>query len=145
MGNSAIVRLIFSTFLLLGSCLAGTAQEWVRVESPDEVRSLVTNRTLVMYQSRQQYHRSDGNMVEYFAENNSYMVRKWAVNEDGLLCWMIFTIPDRVIDCSEIQRGPDGAMRYKWKNAQGAPPLKVLEATPADLIDELDAKAGIVQ
>ena len=129
-------------FLFLGSSVFAAAEEWVPIKDTNEIRSIVTERTLVMYKTRQQYHRRDGNMVEYFPENESYTIRKWDIRDDGVVCWMIFTLPDRVIDCAAIQRGPGGALRYKWENAQGAPPLEFMETTPPALLKELDAKAG---
>ena len=139
---SRCFKVAAAIMLAAGIPASGLAEEWTPITDVEEIRSMVTDRTMVMYQTRQQYHRRDGNMVEYFGENQSYIVRKWKLRDDGKFCWMIFTIPDRVVDCAAIQRGPDGKLRYKWENAQGAPPLEHLEPTPASLIEALEEKAG---
>ena len=60
------------------------------------------------------------------------------------LCWHIFTIPDRVIDCAQIQRSSEdeNKYRYKWMNAQGAPPLELVDKPTERMIEALNAKAG---
>lgn len=123
-------------------CSAAAGQDWKPVRDLGEVRTIVTGRTLLMYKTRQQFHRHDGNMIEYFLENHSFTVRKWSVREDGAICWKIFSKPDHVIDCAMLQRGEGEALRYKWENVQGAPPLEILETNPPELITELDAQAG---
>lgn len=138
--RSLALPLFLAWALLPGAAVA--AENWRPVSDPDEVRALIVARVLVTYKTRQQYHRSDGAMIVFFSDYESYAIRRWKVREDGKLCWMIFGDPGRLIDCAAIQRGSGGALRYKWENAQGAPPLETPDIDASHLIAELTAMAG---
>ncbi len=98
--------LVLGALMIIGSSWIVFAQDWTSIRNTEEVRSIVTEKTLLVYKSTQQYYWRDGNMVEYYTGNQSYTVRKWKLREDGSVCWMIFSKPDHVIDCAVIQRGP---------------------------------------
>ena len=135
--------------LLLIASPASSAddQEWTAIMDMAELTAFVSGRTMLMYKTRTQYYRPDGNMVEHFRSNDALLVRQRTLDDKARLCWHIFTIPDRVIDCSEIQRSsadPD-RYRYKWINAQGAPPLELAGKPSKKMIDVLNEKAGLEQ
>ena len=140
------VRILISgAFVAIAAGWSAFAQDWTSIKDASVVRSIMTERTLLVYKSTQQYHRRDGNMVEYYRGNQSYIVRKWKMLEDGSICWMIFSKPDHVIDCAVIQRGPGQKLRYKLENTQGTAPIEELDTNPTPLIMELESKAGIAE
>lgn len=96
---------------------------WTPIEKAEEVKALVEGKPVLMYGSRTQLHRQDGNMVKHFEENDAYMVRKWTIDENARLCWMIFTKPEHVIDCAHIEMSQTDPVKYRfsWSNTTTKP------------------------
>jgi hypothetical protein len=136
--------LLFAGSFLTGANTTFAEPNWARITTPEELKTLLVGRFVVMYIDRTQFHRQDGNMIEHFAENDSFMIRRWSFDGEGKLCWRIFSKPDRVIDCTYIEKSDSDPVkyRYNWINAGSKPPLEFLEGTRAEMLDALESEAG---
>lgn len=136
--------IVIAGSLITSATMTSAEPNWTRITAAEELKALLVGRFVVMYTDRIQFHRDDGNMIEHFAENDSLMFRRWTFEGDGKLCWRIFSKPDRVIDCTYIEKSDSDPVkyRYNWINAGSKPPLEFLEGTRAELIDALESEAG---
>ncbi len=132
-------------------CLAGLAPahsadlDWTVIDDPAEVRALFDGKTVLMYKTRPQFYRADGNLVEFFRSEDYYAVKKWTVNEAGQLCWVFHAIPDKVIDCAVISRNPDqpAMYGYNWVNLEyQRSPFEFIDGPTPKMVEELNKVAG---
>ena len=138
------VVLLFIGSLFSGAGLVFAEPVWTRIDNPDELRTLVAGRFLLMSTTRTLFHREDGNMIEHFAESDSYTVRKWTLDEDGKLCWSIHLKSDQVADCAYIEKSDADPVRYRyhWIDLGSKQPLEFAEGTREDIVDALNKAAG---
>ena len=130
--------------LFSGAGLVFAEPVWTRIDNRDELRTLVAGRFLLMSTTRTLFHREDGKMIEYFAESDSYTVRKWTLDEDGKLCWSIHLKSDQVADCAYIEKSDAEPVRYRyhWIDPGSKQPLEFAEGTREDIVDALNKAAG---
>ncbi len=135
-----------STFFLVVTTFAGslssapgdTTDDWITIDNPDEIRELISGRALDG-EYWKFYFRADG--VMGYSKNNFPSVRGWSITEDGKLCYSVYSMPDRIIDCDRIQRTQSSPATYRFKSETREFPIR-FSAPAQDLIDAVAQRAG---
>lgn len=120
-----------------GPC-AAAEEEWTEVNDADQLRTLLEGKAMdgnywVFY------FRQDGKMA--YLQDDYETVREWRVTEEGALCFNVYGMPDRIIECPEIQRSATDPDRYRIKNKNGVHDFKIAEP-PKRAMDLIEAKTA---
>ena len=140
--NRFLAVLFVMIFCPIVSAQAET--EWVTITDPDEVRALVSGKTLDGKYWKY-YYRRDGNMAYPYSRTNSMSVRKWNIDDKGRVCSAVYSKPDRVIDCVAIQRASDDPTSYQMKWSSGLSKFEFFDEPPENMAGALNETAGPVQ
>ena len=116
-------------------------QHWITITDPDEVRMLVSGRTLDGG-SWQEYYRADGKMAYLYLPEDSLVVREWRIDDDGGLCTSVYSRPEYVVDCYTLQRSAAEPVEYRHTHKMGVSKFRFLDAFPKRLSDAIAEKAG---
>lgn len=116
-------------------------QQWITITDPDEVRTLVSGRTLDG-RSWQEYYRTDGKMSYLYIPEDSLVVREWKVGDDGGLCTSVYSRPEYVVDCYMLQRTAAEPVEYRHTHKMGTSKFRFLDAPPKRLSDAIVERAG---
>ena len=129
--------------LLLGLSAAGSQadQEWIAIKNPDEVRTLISGRA-IDGKHWVEYYRAVGNMAYLYRPEDSLVIRNWKVDDNGRLCSTVFSKPEFVVDCYELQRTKTEPVQYRGTHKMGVSRFVFLDEPPMRLRDAIREKAG---
>jgi hypothetical protein len=133
--------MLLSVALAVGtsaSSLGDDDGEWVTIDNPVEIRELISGRALDG-EYWKFYFRADG--VMGYTKNNFPSVRGWTITEDGRLCYSVYSMPERIIDCDRIQQTQGSPTSYRFKSETNEFPIE-FSAPAQELIDAVTERAG---
>ncbi len=111
---------------------------WTTISDPAELRQLVSGRALDGKYWKF-YFRADGIMA--YSRNEFPSVRGWNITSDGRLCFHVYQLPDRVIDCQTVQRTDGESPQYRFASETSEFPIQFSEPDQK-LIDAVSNRAG---
>lgn len=139
------MNVIASTTIVVASLLwapltthGEQSEQWETINDPEELRELVSGRALDG-EYWKFYFRADGIMA--YSKNSFPSVRGWSITDDGRLCYSVYSLPNRIIDCHSIQRTGSSPAKYRFTSETEDFPIEF--SVPArELMDAVKERAG---
>jgi len=123
------------------------AEEWISIDNGDELLQVLSGKGLDGGEFAD-YYRSDGAMGYINREYGTIVVRKWVVSDDGELCYYIYVMPEKLVDCVRFERsGIDHDLYRMTIISRGGFKMqaRLTDAPEQALIDAIDNVAGAVK
>jgi len=120
------------------SASAAHAQVWTKIEDPNQVRQLISEKTMDGKYWKY-YFRSDGKLA--YAQGGFTSFRGWKINDDGAICMNIYGMPDKVIECQVLLGTGGEPAQYMLEHPRGKSAVAITDPDQS-LIDALVQKAG---
>ncbi len=134
-----IDKLVLAVIALMPMPVVAQAEvPWTTISDSAELRQLVSGRALDGKYWKF-YFRADGVMA--YSRNDFPSVRGWNITPDGRLCFHVYQMPDRVIDCQTVQRTDGEPPQYRFASETSDFPIRFSEPDQ-DLIDAVSNRAG---
>lgn len=130
------IALLFTSLALSSSAVL--AQSWTRIEDPDEVRQLISEKTMDGKYWKY-YFRSDGKLA--YEQDGFTSFRGWKVNDDGAICMNIYGMPDKLIECQSLHGTDSEPTQYRIEHPRGISAVEITDPHQS-LMDALLEKAG---
>ncbi|MCP5001942.1 MAG: hypothetical protein GY933_25225 [Hyphomicrobiales bacterium] len=138
--------IIIALAVFITNSLAKDDISWVQINDPAEIRKIFSDKTFMVRKSRTDFYRKDGNMI---SNNKSYgldtiAIRKWTIDGDGGVCLLVFSMPDKIIDCFKVHRNPQDPEHFRITySSDGSVFLfRPIDGPSKRLSDSLNKKAG---
>jgi hypothetical protein len=134
----SITVLAFFGIISFSTTVAQEHQEWMAIADPAELRELVSGQALDGRYWKF-YFRADGKMA--YSKNDFISVREWSITDAGKLCYSVFSLPDRIIECHTVERTAELPATYRFKSETEEFVIE-FSAPAKDLIDAVTERAG---